>query len=56
MLLSGQGRASAPNSAVACRTRSADTMPYLRTITKFLVFSDGGKPHPLSPETILSKS
>jgi hypothetical protein len=22
-------------------------MPYLRTITKFLVFSDGGKPHPL---------
>jgi hypothetical protein len=48
MLLNGQKRASAEDSAVACRTRSADTMPYLHAITKFLVLSDGAKPHPLS--------
>jgi len=47
MLLNGQERASATDSAVACRTRSADTMPYLRSSTKFLVLSDGPKPHPL---------
>ena len=44
MLLNGQKCASASKSAVACRLRSAATMPYLRTSAKFLVFSDGHKP------------